>query len=247
MTQTDSCMVEKLSHYITLSEDDRILLADLEKEETPYRRGEEIQHRGSEARHLFVAKRGWTYSFRVLQDGRRQIVRIHHPGDILGLGDLALGTASLTLRAAEDAVLCPFPRSALKQIFERSPRLTALLFSVTLREQVALSDTLHVIRMTARERIAFLLLDLRARLCITNRHVTDTFRMPLTQSDIGDAVGLTNVYVSKVMTMLEAEGLIRRTGAMIRLVDPDALRRMCDYTDRYRTLDIGWFPAPVID
>ncbi len=244
MAQEKSCLVERLSHYIDLSGEDLNHIARLEKEERSFRRGDTVQRQGVRAEHLFVVKKGWAYSYSTLADGQRQIVRIHHPGDMLGFPDIAFERAWLSVHALEDIVLCPFPKSALDRVFVESPRLTALLFSLSLREQVSLLDTVTVIgQMSARGRIAYLLLDLHARLRITNRHITDTFRLPLNQSEIGDALGLTNVYISKVMAAFESEGLIARSAGMVRLARRDELVAICEFTDRYGDLDTSWFPA----
>lgn len=241
---SESCLVSKLSHYIDLSAGDRELIARLEEEERAHARHTDVYLPGDERSELQVVSEGWLYSYMEMPDGRRQIVRIHHPGDIVGLTEIAHTEATTGLRAVENCVLCPFPRAHLDAIFKQSPRLTALLFTLALREHVMLMDLLRAnSRLSARERIAYMICELAARLRVTNPHMGDTLRIPLSQSEIADHLGLTNVYVSKTITTLVQDRLVARTEAGLRLLDEAKLRMMADYSDRHARMATDWFPV----
>ena len=243
MDDQSSCLVTKLSHYITLDETHREQLASLEKAERDFEEGVEIYQNGDAARDLYVVKRGWLFSYTDLPDGRRQIVKIHHPGDIIGFPDVALKHMTTTLRTSEAVTLCPFPKSSLDVILRESPRLSALLLSIGLRDQVVFIDLLRAMgRMKAQERLAYMVLDLIARLRITNRRMTDTIRLPLTQSQIGDYLGLTNVYISRTLIKMEEDGYIQRIGDRLRILREDDLADMTDFNNRYADMDTSWFP-----
>lgn len=238
-----SCLVQKLSHYVDLTELSRKQLMSLEETEREFGKHAEVYRSGDRNDRLYVVKRGWLYSYTDLPDGRRQIVKIHHPGDIIGFPDIAFDTATTTLQTSEQACLCPFSKSALELIFQRSPQLTALMFSLAVRDQAIMIDALRAMgRMSAREKLAHLLLDLISRLRISNKNLTDTLRLPLNQFEIGDAVGLTNVYVSKTLIVLEREGFIRRRGDEIQLLKEQALAQLVDFSDRHHAMDTSWFP-----
>lgn len=244
MGQTDSCLITKLSHYVDLSDHSRELLSELEKEERAVARHEEVYSVAEKSRFMYVVKSGWLYSYIDLADGRRQIVKIHHPGDIVGLPDLAFEGPTSNLRACEPAVLCPFPKQGLNAILTSAPQLSALLFTLSVRDNVVLVDNMTALgRMSARERIAWFLLDLISRLRITNRNVTDALRLPLTQTEIGDMLGLTNVYVSKSFSSLERDGVLERTVDGVRLLREQDLADMVDFKNRYADMDTSWFPC----
>ncbi|CUH40680.1 Nitrogen fixation regulation protein FixK [Jannaschia seosinensis] len=243
MAETKSCLVEKLSRYAPLSERDLERLATLEEEERPCPRGSDVHRAGDRNGDLFVLKAGWAFSFTNMPDGRRQIVTVHHPGDVIGFPDIAFRNATTTLRCVDDVTLCPFPKSALSVILRESPRLSALMLSIALRDQVVFIDLLRAMgRMSARERIAHMLLDFRARLRMTDPAVTDRFRLPLTQQQIADYLGITNVYVSRTMIQMEDEGEIVRSEGHITLRDASKLERLTDFCDRYADMDTSWFP-----
>jgi CRP-like cAMP-binding protein len=243
MAEHDSCLITKLSHYCELDEDSHKYLRWLEEDEEIFEKNAEIRVAGSSSFRLFVIKKGWLYSYIDLPDGRRQIVKIHHPGDIVGFSDIALKSAATTLRTAERVNLCPFPQQKLDRIFSESPRLTALLFTLAVRDQVTLIDTIKALgRMSAREKLAYFLLEIDARIQITKPSHDRRFRMPLSQTEIGDSIGLTNVYVSRTLNSLESDGYIRREGQDIMLLKHNALAEMVDFDDRYQRFDTSWFP-----
>ncbi len=243
MPDRASCLIDKLSHYIHLDDSHKQHLASIEKSERSYPASTEIHQVGDLTRDLYVVKSGWLFSYTDLPDGRRQIVKIHHPGDILGFPDVALRHSTTTLRTVEAVCLCPFPKTSLDVIFRESPRLSALILSIALRDQVVFIDVLRAMgRMNAQERIGYMLLDLIARLRITNSKMTDTIRLPLTQGQIGDYLGLTNVYVSRTLLRMEEDGYIRRDGNHVQILREDEMIAATDFHDRYADMDVSWFP-----
>ena len=240
-----SCLAEHLSHYLELTDDDRERLARFEEEERDFDRATDIYHAGEARERLYVVKKGWLYSYVDFADGRRQIVKVHTPGDVVGFPDLAYRKATTSLRSCGECTVCPFPKRHVDDVLEASPRLAALLLTVALRDQVTLIDTLRAMgRMSARERIAYFLLDMLARLRVMHGAQLRALHMPLSQTEIGDVIGLTNVYVSKTLGRLETAGSIRRQGSTIEVLEERELVRLADFTDRYATLDTGWFPPP---
>lgn len=242
----NSCFIDKLSYYIDLDAGDRDLLARFEREERAYGRGDQVSQAGQPITEIFVVKRGWLFTATSLPDGRRQLLRLHFPGDIVGLAETPLTVSPHELQTVTDATLCPFPKSEMDRVFRNSPRLTALFFSFAMVDQLVLLDRIRVLgRMSARERLAHFLLEICSRLRITNPHMQSSFRLPLTQGQIADAVGLTNVYVSKSMSKLREDGLVALQDGVITLSEEAALRKMCDFEDRYKTLDVTWLPEEV--
>lgn len=236
------CLIDKLSTFSELSEGDRKLLVKLEAEERECARDTIIRRKGEVVTDLHVVKTGWLTSFSVLDDGRRQLLRLFYPGDIVDLSQVALARAQHDVKCLTVSVLCPFPKAGLDTVFASSPRLTALLFAITVKETNTLLDRIRAIgRFSAYERLCYLLLEISDRLRLTTVDVDDGFHLPLTQSDIADLIGLTNVYVSKTMSRIEKDGLIRREGSRIILVDAARMRRICEYAHDTR-IDTSWFP-----
>ena len=244
MTAEKSCLVNYLSAYVRLSEEDHALIRRLERDERDYPADARLQTRGDTIDELLVVKSGWLYASTDLLDGRRHIVRTYQPGDIVGLAELAVPSASSNLVACSVTRVCPFPKRALGRVFVEAPKLASVLLAISARDQSMLVDLLRAVaRMSAKDRVIFALLNWLHRLALTNHGMSDTFTLRLNQTQVGDMLGLTNVSVSKAMVELEEEGRLVRRRQEVTLVDVPALCRRVEFVDRYSTLDLSWFPA----
>jgi CRP/FNR family transcriptional regulator len=239
-----SCFAERLNHYLPLTDKEKDALARLEDAERHYRRGAVIRRENDSAQDIFILRKGWLYSYVLLDDGSRQILRLHFPGDLVGASGTAFKEATDTLVAVTDVSLCPFDKGALKVLYEGYPRLAGLLFIIAQAERTSLTDRLASLgRTSALSRVAALLLDTLDRLRVMNSDITDSFPLPLTQEEIGDATGLTAVHVNRMMRSLVEEGFIARTNGTVAVLDERRLANVANYINRYAELDTSWLPA----
>jgi CRP-like cAMP-binding protein len=242
---TDSCLVERLGHYLKLTGREADAFAQLEGPERVYRRGAVIRREHDRAQELYVVNSGWLLSFVLLDDGSRQILRLHLPGDMVGLSCAAFNEATESLVAVTDVKLSPVEKSSLNKLFVEHPRLGALLFLIAQAEKVSLSDRLASLgRTSAKARVAALILDTVARLRVMNAELGDSFAFPLTQEEIGDATGLTAVHVNRMMRALVEEGLIARQANQLTILNGARLAEVANYINRYAALDTDWLPPP---
>ena len=239
-----SCLVEKLSAYVDLSNREIDLIKRFEREPRVFQRRKIVRRQGEEASELFVLRKGWVFSFAILPDGGRQVLDIHLPGDIIGLTSIAFEKAASGIATATRAELCPFPKAHLDKVFQDAPRITALLFSMGMLENVVLIDRLKSIgRMEARDRVAHFLLQIQARLQVTDREIGHTFQLPLSQELLGDALGLSAIHINRTMRRLEEEEFVSRNNQEITLLRPEKLAEMVDFNNRYYKIETDWFPA----
>lgn len=240
----ESCIVERMKYYIDIDEKNELLLRELEKDEVKYKSRLKL-HLQEQGSNLYVLKSGWLYRYVDLLDDKRQVLRVHYPGDIVGLTDVAMEATIGDAMTATEVVLCPFPKKNLDIIFTESPRLTALIFSLGMLEQAILMDRITMIgRSSAVNRVANYMLEIHSRLRTHTDDATfSSFELLLTQEVIADALGLTNVSVSNAFTQLEDEGKIVRNRKVITLLDPDKLKQELNFKDRYFKIDTSWFPS----
>jgi CRP-like cAMP-binding protein len=239
-----SCLAERLSHYVRLTEAESQSLAQLEEQDRSYRRGAVVIRENESPRELFIVRSGWLHSSGVLGNGSRQILRFHFQGDILGLPLLAFADSPETVTAVTDVVLCPFSREKLAQLIGDHPRLGALILGLSVAERVALADRLASIgRTSARARVGSLICEIVSRMRRLGAVGDGGFvQLPLTQEDIGDATGLTSVHVNRMMRALVDDGIIERNGGnQLRLLDEKRLIADSNYIDR-TGLETGWLP-----
>lgn len=230
--------------YLMLDEDERELLGSLTQEPRRITRNSEVVREGKAADNLFVVQSGWLLSYTIMPDGRRQVLQIHLPGDIIGFCDMPLPSFTYELKSLTDCRLGMLTRERVHDIFHKTPRLTAFLFSLMMVDQKTHTDRLRVLgRMNARDRVIHFLLSVLVRLRLTDEAEGDMFDFPLTQFDLADAVGLTNVSVSNALSGLQEQGIVKRSSGRIQILDEAYMREAVSFTNRFESIDISWFPA----
>ena len=239
----ESCLVTRLSRYVELTRSERSVLAGLEESERKLGARQVILNRGQRTDGLCVLKEGWAIVRSRSVRGRSHILRVYLPGEVIGLGELGLAHAPHTISMHTDGVVCPFPREGLSELMMRAPRLSALLNALASLDQIALRDHCAALGlMTAEDRLIQWLLQLRARLAVADEGIGDRFRLPFSQAEIGEAVGMTPVYVNKLLRKLSEEGRIRVERPFITLLDREGLENQVNFSDVFGELDHSWFP-----
>ena len=235
----------RLSQHLSLTLAERDALQWLERREQRFNAGQIIVGEGEKTEKLHIVASGWLHGSVQLQDGGRQILRFYFVGDLTTTFSIAWGHSAATLTAVSPCTLYELPRAALGRLFRDHPRLGALLYGISASEHVAMADRLSSIGRTAgMSRVATLLLDIRSRLRVVNGLTSATFELPLTQQDLGDAVGLTKAHVNRSLKSLEATGLLEREGKIIRIKDVDALSKLVGFKDRHGHVATDWLPLP---
>ncbi|MAC12082.1 MAG: transcriptional regulator [Sphingorhabdus sp.] len=240
---SDSCFVQRLLHYLDLSEAEKSVIAELEQEPITIPAGQKLWEEGGDSDSLCIVQEGWLLSETFLEAGERQILRFYFPGELIGTAGISFNQASSTVRAVEDARLCIVPRRRMGELFARQPRLASLFYSLGMLEVADLNDRLRALgRTDGKARLAQLFLSIAERLRVLEGRDTKVMHVPLTQSDLADAVGLTAIHVNRLLKEMTREGLIKRTRREIELCDEDQLRRISQYRDRHFDMDNSWFP-----
>jgi CRP-like cAMP-binding protein len=238
----NSCFVEKMSRHTELTDQDRDLLATLEEDETTYCAGQTVRDAEDPVEAIYVVKEGWLFSSVSLGEDRRQILQFFVPGDLIGLHDLPYGDTSYKLVTMTDVVLCPFPKHKLGPVLKRSPKVTGLIFTFSLVDHTIMLDRLKAIgRLPAKDRIVHLMLTIRSRLALTQRHIGETFNFPIPQIEVADALGLTPVTISRCKSELQDEGSLRWYRKEVEFLNRSSLEERTGFSSRYHKLDVSWF------
>ncbi|MFD1951838.1 Crp/Fnr family transcriptional regulator [Sphingomonas arantia] len=239
----ESPLEARLSQHLRLTYSERDALRSLERRERLYQAGEIVVQEGEETDKLYVVASGWLHGSVQLKGGGRQVLRFYFVGDLTTTFSIAWGRSAATLTAVSATTLYELPRQAFGRLFRDHPRLGALLYGVSASEHVAMADRLTSVgRTDGITRIATLLLDIRSRLRVTDGIDGATFELPLTQQDLGDAVGLTKTHVSRSLKVLAEAGLVDRDGKIIRINDVERLSQMVDFQDRHSHVATDWLP-----
>ena len=175
--------------------------------------------------HLFTVLEGWAFRYKMLEDGRRQIMNYVLPGELIGLQGSVMGEMQRSVEALSAVKLCVFERARLNEIFTKHPNLAYDLTWIAAREERILDENLLSIgRRSALERAAFLLafMHVRAKAAglAPNRRVT----VPITQQHVADTLGLSIVHTNKTLKRLSNRELIRWHDRSCEIIDAGALQ-----------------------
>jgi CRP/FNR family transcriptional regulator, nitrogen fixation regulation protein len=186
----------------------------------PFARNAEVYGEGEPADYAYKVVSGAVRTYKVLNDGRRQIAAFHLPGDMFGLesGD----EHTFSAEAVTDSVVLVIKRSAVTALAARDGDVARQLWAFTARELERVREHMMLLVKSAQERVACFLLEMAKRVPGTNE-----IELPMSRQDIADYLGLTIETVSRTFTQLETNAAIalpssrrivlRNRGALSRL------------------------------
>lgn len=160
------------------------------------------------------------------EDGQERILALVHPAGFVG--ELFAPFSGHDVIALTDSRICLFSRADMDEAVTRYPALGKALLQRALED---LHESRHLLQLTSRRsavsRVAGLLTGLAEAASHSPCHPADHFQLPLSRGEIAQMLGLTTETVSRAITTLEKNGLIRRKGARgIDLLDPARLAAM---------------------
>jgi CRP/FNR family transcriptional regulator len=156
--------------------------------------------------------------YKLLPDGRRQIVGFALPGDFLGMN--VSGRHNFSADAIGAVTVCQFAKAAFGRFIEERPHRLRRINELAVRELSLARDHMVLLgRRSAEEKVATFLLGWRERLMPLNGP-SDTVPLPMSRQDIADYLGLTIETVSRTLTRFERIGLIEIIPGGITLLDP---------------------------
>ena len=184
-----------------------------------YRPNTEIFGEKEPADYAYRVISGSVRTYKILDDGRRQIGGFHLPGDIFGL--LEFGDEhTFSADAITDTRVLVVKRKTLAMLAGRHPAIARELFTFTGRELRRVQDHVLLLVKSAQERVASFLLEMADRACSGN-----VVQLPMSRQDIADYLGLTIETVCRTLTVLEGAAVIElSTSRRIVLRNRSALK-----------------------
>ena len=184
---------------------------------------EPLFHEGDAADTVFNLTSGTLKLYKLLPDGRRQVMGFLQPGDFLGI--TMDEEHAFSAEALEPVEACRFSRARFDAFIEEHPRMERELYRLAAHElSMAQAQMVLLGRKTALERVATFLLGLLRRQ--EERHGTaDTVELQMNRLDIADYLGLTKETVSRLFTSLKTTGVIRLlSDDRVSITNPAQLR-----------------------
>jgi CRP-like cAMP-binding protein len=189
---------------------------------------------GGAATDCCVLLDGYACRHKMADDGGRQIVSFHMPGDILDLQHLLLSHADHNVQTITTATVAWIPAAALRRVAQERPAISEALWRDTLIDASVFREwVLNVGRRDAKSRIAHMLCEFAARRERAGLGSPERLELPISQEQIADATGLTSVHVNRMLHALAGDGVIVRNQREVRITDWARLCQIATFDAAY--------------
>jgi len=214
-----------------LEQGDQVLAEAMSENPCLFEQAAEIMSEGEPHPFVYRLRTGWAARSRRLDDGRRQIIAIFLPNDLMGV-------KAAFLQRQPDAITCLTPvtadridhEAAFKLLTGNGPVAARLAFQLAEDERRLHNWTIGLGRADAMERIAFFIVELYGRLRrirLVGEQAT-SFRLPMIQQQIGDHTGLTVVHVNRILRRLREQKLVTIEAGKVMIHDLRGLARLAE-------------------
>lgn len=231
-------LIRKLEQSDVLSDEEKDVLERSFTRIRDFRADEDIVREGDRPTESCIILEGFAARYKVLPSGRRQISAIHISGDFVDLHSFLLKTMDHGVMTLAPTRCAFVPHANLKRITEEYPHLTRTLWLSTLIDSAIHRTWLTAMgRTSATAQMAHLICELHVRLGAVGQTNGNSFHLPITQEELGDALGLSTVHVNRVLTELRNGGIVQwQGGGAVTILDWDRLSEIAEFTPTYLSL-----------
>jgi CRP-like cAMP-binding protein len=241
-------LVRKLEQFTPLSDAEKRAWQTAPLHVRHVRSRADIIAEGDSPSEINLVTEGFACRYKLLGDGRRQITGLLIPGDICDLRALLLRRMDHGVAALCGCQVSQISHQGLFDIIEKYPRVGLALWRDTMLDNAIYRQWLtNVGRRSAYQRLAHLLCEVWWRLDVVGMTHGGTYELPVTQTDIGDAMGLSVVHVNRTLQHLRADGLIALQSSVVVVRDWARLQAVGEFDPAYLQLKPESTPAPKLD
>lgn len=222
-----NCNIQKSALFEGLETNDLNKARSLRTSQMTYSSGEYLYCEGDTPTKTLTIFDGWVALFKMLEDGKRQILNFSLPGDLLCYKAKKESTLDHSAIALSDVTLCVFPTESFRNSFSKFPDLSFTLSAINESAMERCHTTLTIVAsQTAETKVAYLLLSLYIRELYRHHDNNGYIKFPIIQEDIGDALGLTAVHVNRIYQKLRKQKLIECNNKSLKIINLDEMAKV---------------------
>jgi len=214
--------------------DDVRLLVDACHNQRTFAARTDLIREGDKPGPGFVILEGWACRYKLLPEGTRQITAFLLPGDTCDLHASVSTAMGHSIGALTTARVALVPRRILEALVEtRSAISRAFWWTQLVEEETLRAWMVSVGRRNGEQRVAHLMCELYFRARPVGLIKTTGLELPLSQTVIGDALGLTPIHVNRVLRRLRLNGVMTLSNGNLVITDIDKLANVAGFDDNY--------------
>jgi CRP-like cAMP-binding protein len=232
--QPSNPFIRRFDYLHHLSPEEKKVLEGLCSAPVSFAADQDIVREGDQPTTSSVLIEGIVFRYQITADGKRQIMSFHIPGDVFDAQSFLLESMDHSVGALTDCKLALIPHEKLTELTEHHPRLARAFWKDTLVDAAIFREWIvNVGRRSAYQRIAHLICEIFSRLQVVG--LAKDYRMlwPFTQTEIGDATGLSVVHVNRTLQELRQERLITLANPALTIHDWEGLQKAGQFDARY--------------
>ncbi|MDT9600243.1 Crp/Fnr family transcriptional regulator [Sphingosinicella rhizophila] len=175
---------------------------------------------------------GWAIRYKTIGHGRRQVLDILLPGDLIGLQSEMTGKMRHSIRAVTEVRVCSLNSARFHDMFTVQPALSeALVATLLVEEHRADTRLLLLGQQRPTERLGWFLLELRERLQRRGEMVDEGFDLPLSYEQLSDTIGVSRSQIGASLRDMKSRGWARLQDRRLTFVDAAKMTRECEYSE----------------
>ena len=231
-------LVRKLESITDITPEERQALLDLPMKVQAIGADQDIVREGDRPSRCCLLVQGFACRYKMTLPGKRQIMAFHIPGDIPDLQSLHLATLDHSLGTITPCEVGFIHHEDMHKLIRHCPRLGDLFWRDTLIDAAIFREWMVGLgRREAYGRIAHLFCEMMVKLRAVGLADGNTCDLPITQTELGDALGVSTVHVNRVLQELRGDGLITLRSGTLTVLDWDGLRQAGEFDPAYLHLD----------
>ena len=226
-TPCEQCPLRPRPGLRSFSADELAFVKQFKADELRVDPGFSFLREGARSDNLYTVLNGWAFRYKMLEDGRRQILNYALPADLVGLQGALMQEMEHSVEALTPLTLCVLPRAKLWELYSKLPSLGFDITWLAAREEQLIDENLVSLgRRSALERTAYLLLHLFVRAEEAGLTKDGCIQFPFTQQHVADTLGMSLVHTNKTLKRLMATGAVRWKDRQFTLLDRPALEQI---------------------
>lgn len=195
---------------------------------------QDIVREGDRPTESCFVESGLVSRYRTVPSGARQILSFHVPGDMIDLQSALVVVADHGIRTHVPTIVVAIPHEEILRIAAEHPAIGRAFWFDTLVDAAIFREwTVNVGRRNTRQRAAHLLLEFSIKFEEAGLARDGSFEMPVSQTDLADALGITAVHMNRTMQWLRREGLIRTHMRTLTIEDWSAMVALAGFDRVY--------------
>ncbi len=234
MLSAATWLARKLEQYDVLSDEEKAVLARLPENEHSVPENVDLVVEGSRPMASTLLIEGFCARYTLLPDGHRQITAIHIPGDFADLHSFLIKTMDHGVTTLTPCRVAEVRHESLRSLTNDFPHLARLLWLSTLTDAAIHRQWLVAMgAQNAVSQFGHFICEMYIRLKAVGMTDEYRFELPMTQTELGDSLGLSAVHTNRTLQELRRRNLLTFEGAKVEILDWNGLQDFAMFDPTY--------------